>query len=353
MESLDDPSLYTRLDPTGMRHRLRGLPQQCREAWDQAQKVSLLPQYAAVEAVVVAGMGGSAIGGDLLADLAALEEAPPVTVVRGYQLPAFVGENTLVIASSYSGSTEETLAVFQQALERSCQVVAVTGGGALEQRARDAHIPLVPVQYQGEPRCALGYSFVVPLALLQRLGLLADKLAELSQALETLEALAERLGEEAPRERNPAKRLAEGLLGRLPVVYGAGIFTGVARRWKTQFNENAKVWAFFDTLPELHHNSVVGYGLPAEVERRLLVLLLQPQGLLPRLDLRYRITGELLEQKGIAYQLIRGEGRSPLAQMLSAVLLGDFVSYYLALLQGIDPSPVPVIDFIKGRLAAG
>jgi glucose/mannose-6-phosphate isomerase len=135
------------------------------------------------------------------------------------------------------------------------------------------------------------------------------------------------------------------------VIYGAGIFGSVARRWKTQFNENSKAWAFFELLPEAHHNSVVGYALPDEVKGRAFVILLRPGYLHTRTHLRYDVTRELLERESIPHQVLEGRGESALSNMLSAILLGDYVSYYLALLQGVDPSPVPVIDYIKGRLA--
>ena len=350
-EDLDDLSIFPRLDPTGLRHRLRAFPIQCRNAWDEALAFKLPRDYARVERVVVAGMGGSAIGGELLGDLASLEESPSITVSRDYQVPYYVDEDTLVLACSHSGETEETLSSFRQALARGAKIVAVTGGGALAAEAGEHGAPIFRVRYEGEPRSALGYGFIAPIVLLMKLGLISDKTRDFGEAVEVLEALVPELSEEAPMSRNRAKGVAADLLGRLVIVYGAGIFSGVARRWKTQFNENSKAWAFFELLPESHHNSVVGYSLPEKVRAQAFAILLRPGYLHPRTYLRYGITQELLGKESISQRTLEGRGESALSQMLSAICLGDYVSYYLALLQGVDPSPVSTIDFIKGRLA--
>ena len=348
---LDDPSFYSELDSTNLRHRLRDFPDQCRIAWDEAQAFSLPPSYARAHRVVVTGMGGSAIGGDLLADLASLEDSPPIAVSRDYRIPRYVDENTLVLACSYSGETEETLSGFRQAVSQGAKVVAVTGGGTLAAEAREHDIPVFRITYKGEPRSALGYSFIVPTVLLMKLGLMSDKVRDFDEAMLVLDDLVPKLAEEYPSPGNAAKAMAAELLGKLIVIYSAGIFHGVARRWKTQFNENSKVWSAFESLPEAHHNSVVGYSLPAGVKDRTFAILLMPGHLHHRTRLRYEITYSLLEREAIPWRALKGRGESALSQMLSTILLGDYISYYLALLQRVDPSPVSVIDYIKGRLA--
>ena len=350
---LDDPQTYTELDPSGLGGRIAELPNQCRQAWEAAQSFALPKEYAQVDRVVLLGMGGSAIGGDLLAGLAALETAPPITVVRDYLLPPYVDSRTLVIASSYSGNTEETLLTFERALEQGARVVAITYGGQLARRCRDSDTPAFHVDYQGEPRSALGYSFIAPLALLCNLGLLSPQARALNEALGLLEHEGVLYGMATPVEENPAKTLAQKLHGRLIVVYGTGILTAVARRWTTQFNENAKAWAFYDSLPELNHNTVVGYQHPRVVTEGTFIVLLQPSILHPRTGLRYQITAQILEEAGIPHHIIAAEGHSPLAQVLSTLSLGDYTSYYLAFLNGVDPSPVPIIDRLKQRLAEG
>ena len=349
---LDDLSLYSKGDPSGLRGRLRSFPLQCRQAWEEALAMELPGSYAQAKAVVVLGMGGSAIGGDLLADLAAQEDSPPVAVCRDYQIPGYVDSNTLVLACSYSGDTEETLSGFRQALARGAKVVALTRGGALGDEAADHGLPLFMVRYQGEPRSALGYGFVVPTVLLMKLGYLSDKTSDFEETLAVLHTQVGETAEESPSPGNRAKQLASGLLDRLILVYGAGIFGGVARRWKTQLNENSKVTAFVELLPEAHHNSVVGFSAASLASDRSVALLLKPRTLHPRLELRYQVTEELLDRESIVHETVEGRGTSALCQILSAVSLGDYVSYYLALVQGLDPSPVAAIDYIKERLVS-
>ena len=352
MKSLDDPSIYPLIDSTDLRHRLRTLPTQCHDAWDEATAFRLPSEYRNVERVVIVGMGGSAIGGELLADLASLEDSPPLTVCRDYQIPHHVNGNTLLLACSYSGETEETLSSFREGLDKGAKIVAVTGGGTLAREAEERHLPVFRVSYEGEPRAALGYSFIVPTVLLMKLGLISDKVRDFGEAVDVLEQMVPGLAEKSPLQKNPAKEIAADLLDRLVVIYGAGIFGSVARRWKTQFNENSKVWAFVDLLPEAHHNSVVGYPIPAGVRDRTFCILLRPGTLHPRIDLRYGITRELLERESIPHRTLEGQGKSALSQMLSTILLGDYISYYLAILQEVDPSPVATIDYIKQRLGA-
>lgn len=332
--------------------RIRDLPAQSLDAWTQAQSLDLPPEYREVDQVVILGMGGSAIGGDLLRDAAAHECPRPVRVLRDYALPADVGARALVVASSYSGETEETLAAFQEASGRGCRLAAVTSarGGRLRAEAQRRGLPVLEIPYVGEPRAVLGYSFFLLLGLLHRAGLVGDKSRELEEVGRVLGDLNQRLAPEVPFNRNPAKQLASRLQARLGVVYGAGILESVARRWKGQINENAKSWAFFETLPELNHNSVVGYDMPRDLAAFFLVVFLYSDMLHPRVRRRYRVTQEILEKKGVAYASVSSEGEGVLAQMMSSVLQGDYTSYYLALLNRVDPSPVEVISFLKERL---
>ena len=351
MHPLDNPETYRRFDPSGLRTRIAGLPQQCQDAWEAALAAPLPRTYVHVNKVVLTGMGGSAIGGDILRDLAALEDGPAVTVSRDYHLPRWVSDDTLIIASSYSGNTEETLTAFEEALRQGCRIVVLTGGGRLRELAERHALPTVLVDFEGEPRSALGYSLLGPLAVLVKLGLLQEKAADVADAVGVLEEQGRKLREDVPLEDNPAKQMAVALHGRLPVVWGAGILTAAARRWKTQFNENAKVWSFVEVLPEAHHNSVVGFPLPQAAKEVAYLLLLQPCLLHARVALRYAVSQELLEREGVAHRLVKAREGSPLAQVLSTVQLGDYVSYYLAMLNGVDPSPVQVIDWLKERLA--
>jgi glucose/mannose-6-phosphate isomerase len=336
-----------------MLERIEELPQQCRDAWAQVMAFPLPESLGRVEKVVILGMGGSAIGGDLLRGAVSAECPAPILVVRDYQVPALVDSKTLVIGSSYSGETEETLAAFEEAAARGAQLLAITTGGRLQALAASQGIPLLTIRYTAQPRAALGYSFISLLGILHRIGLIADRSQEVAEMASALEGLGRRLGANTPLAQNPAKQLAQRLEGRLAVIYGGGILSEVARRWKGQINENGKSWAFYELFPELNHNAIVGYDFPQEMARRILVVLLYSDHLHPRTQLRYRITQDILAQKGVECQVVRAEGRTGLSQMMTCLLFGDYVSYYLALLNGVDPSPVEIVSFLKQKLAEG
>ncbi|MBI4302659.1 MAG: bifunctional phosphoglucose/phosphomannose isomerase [Chloroflexi bacterium] len=351
MLDLDEPQTYLNLDPSHMRERILELPRQCQNAWQRALALPLPPEYSQIRQVLVLGMGGSAIGGDLLASLALPEGKVPIFIHRNYDLPPFVGEQTLVIASSYSGNTEETLSAFRQALTTRAKTLAITGGGQLLALAEETGTPVFPIDYKAEPRAVLGYSFIPLLAIGQRLCLFPEKSPAVAEAVAALDELVKTLGPTIPLAANPAKNLATKLHGRLVVIYGGGFLTAVANRWKTQINENSKAWAFYELFPELNHNAVVGYQFPATLSKETFVVLLRSPNLHPRIILRYQATLDILTQRGIDHQVVDGMGTTPLSQMLSLVFWGDLVSYYLALLYQTDPTPVSVIQELKARLA--
>ena len=351
MIDLDDPKVYERLDPADMRGRIRELPQQCLKAWQQALGFELPSDYSSANKVAVLGMGGSAIGGDLLSSLVAAESKVPISANRDYDLPAYVDANTLIIASSYSGMTEETLSSFTQALSTPAKKIVLTTGGKLAALAEENGIPVFTIDYIAQPRAALAHSFFPLLGICQRLGLVSDKSGEVAEMAQVLESLQVTIDDARPESLNRAKQLATKLRNRLVVVYGAGILSPVARRWKTQINENSKAWAFYETFPELNHNAVVGYEFPPELAQRAFVVLLRSHLLHPRTLIRYQVTAEVLRQARVSYEVVDGLGESALSQMMSLILFGDWVSYYLALLYETDPSPVRVIDYLKKRLA--
>ena len=351
MVNLDDLSVYKRYDPEGIVERIHEIPEQCQQAWRKAMSFRLPPDYAQADKVVILGMGGSAIGGDLASSLALSEAKVTVLVCRDYNLPPFVDGKTLVIASSYSGVTEETLTSFEQALKTKAMKLAITTGGTLKTMAEANNVPVFAFDYKAPPRAALPYSLLPILCFFQKLKFISDKTADVAETVQVLQKLSATISEGVLLSKNQAKQLAKRLYGHLPVIYGAGILSEVARRWKTQFNENSKAWAFHEVLPELNHNAVVGYQFSAEMASKIVVVLLRSPLLSKRIQLRYKITCELLEQAKVSYEIVDGEGKSALSQMMSIVLFGDYVSYYLAILYETDPSPVKVIDYLKKQLA--
>lgn len=345
---LDDPARLSALDPAGMLDSIRDLPRQCRQAWQEAQGFHLPEDYRRVSKLAVLGMGGSAIAGDYLR---ALGTRLPVAVVRSYELPPWVDEETLAVASSYSGNTEETLAAFQQALERGAKLVAVTTGGRLGELVRERGLPMFRIDYRAQPRAALGYSLMPLLWVAHLAGALDDPSPWAEEALAVLERERQRLDASVPTAENPAKLLATRLHGRLVVVFGAGPLAEAAHRFKTQVNENAKAWAFYEELPEADHNAIVAFARPEEVSRRTCAVFLRSDRLHPRVLLRYEFTQRALMEAGVECQTVDVPGDGALAQLLAATLFADYTSFYLALLNGVDPTPVPEIERLKAWLA--
>jgi glucose/mannose-6-phosphate isomerase len=351
--NLDDPQVLKQLDPEDMLSRLHEMPFLCEQAWQMAMDFNLPSDYNDIDKLVILGMGGSAIGGDLVNSLAISEARLPIVICRDYQLPSFVDTKTMVIASSYSGNTEETLSSFAQALETPTKKLVMTTDGKLKAIAQEKGIPVFSFDYRAQPRAALPFSLMPILCFLQKLGFIGDKSSDLTETVTVLKQLTKELNEASAASQNPAKQLALKLHSHLPVIYGGGLVTEVAHRWKTQINENTKAWAFHEAFPELNHNAVVGYQFPGELATKIVVVLLNSPLLPKRIQLRYQVTRQLLSKAGVSYQTVDGRGKSPLAQIMSLVLFGDYTSYYLAMLYQIDPSPVKAIDFLKKQLAQG
>ena len=350
--ALDDPAERQHLDPGGMLQHIAALPEQCRDAWTAAQLLDLPARFADIKQVVVAGMGGSAIAGDLWRVLLQRECAVPVSNVRDYDLPPFVDRNTLVIGSSFSGNTEETLSAFYQALPIACPKIAITTGGHLLAAARANGVPVFTYEFRGEPRAALGWSLMPLLAISEKLGLTSGVEADVEEAIAVLTSLRSEIGEDVPAAENLAKQVAVSLHEKLPVIYGAGPLIEVARRWKTQLNESSKVWSFHEDLPEIHHNAIIGYSLSKTTARDAAVVFLHSDDLIHlRVQLRYDFTRDLLARAGVESLTLKTRGVGALAQLMSLIYIGDYVSAYLAFLYGVDPTPTAVIDELKAWLA--
>lgn len=336
-------------DPGDMLTRIKDLPKQVRDAWAITRKAQLPPHYGDVRNIVVAGMGGSAIGGDLAAALLLGELKVPMTVHRDYGLPAYVGRDTLLIVSSYSGNTEETLTGIEEAKKRGAKVLCLTTGGKVAAIGQANGYPVITFSYPAQPRAALGYSLGLVLGVLGRLGFVRDLSADVEAALVDVAKLEERVHEGA--RTNDAKKLAQALAGRVPFAYGVGVMGVMARRVKGQFNENAKNWAAFDVLPELNHNAVVGFPEPKSARDALAVLLLRSEHDNPRHQVRWDVTKELLDRAGVPHHTLRFPGSSALSEVLQMTYFTDYVAFYVALLNRVDPSPVTSIDYLKDRLA--
>jgi glucose/mannose-6-phosphate isomerase len=349
--NLDDLAIYPKYDPGAMLARIKELPAQYRKAWQDAKSFSLPAAYRTVNKIVVLGMGGSAIGADLVKSLLQDELKIPLLVQRDYGLPVYVDDDTLLIASSFSGDTEETVSGFEPALKIGAKKLVITTGGKIGKLAEQFNLPAFKINYKAQPRAALGFSFIALLGIFQQLGFISDKTADVADAVFFLEDMAPAFAEDSPADINPAKQMALRLYGKLPVIFGAGITTEVAHRWAGQINENAKTWALYAALPELNHNVVVGFPNPEVLLPNTHVILLRSPLLNQRVLKRFELTGELLKRAGISYEFMDPAGTTALAQMSGLITLGDYVSYYLAILNKVDPTPVASISYLKEQLA--
>jgi glucose/mannose-6-phosphate isomerase len=350
---LDAPSTSRALDSTGLIDRIAGLPDQIESAWAAGSGLRLPASFSDVDRIAVLGMGGSGIGGRLLQALAIdLDVRLPIATVRDYTLPGHVDRGSLAIASSNSGNTEETIAAFQQAVDAGARCVALTTGGRLAELANARSVPALLYEWQGEPRSALGWSFASLLGIGSRLGLLPDLTADVYDATRQMRALGASLALDVPEQDNAAKQLARRLYCRVPVIVGAQALAPVAYRWRTQINENAKSWAIADELPEMNHNAHVGFGLPMPARSLMHTVLLRHDAMHQRNRLRVEATYDELRSAGVGAEILDVPGPSVLAQALCAIHLGDFVSYYMGLLNNVEPAPVSSLETLKARLAS-
>jgi len=351
MIDLDNPEVYNQYDPQNMLCHLNSFPRLCREANKLADAFKLPEDYSSVDRVMMLGMGGSAISGDLISRLMLKESRVPFSVIRDYHLPAFTGENTLFIASSYSGMTEETLSAFDEALQlNNCKYLIISTKGNLKDIAQSKNIPLFTFNYDAQPRTTLPFGFMGLLSFMQKLGFISNKSADIYDSFFVLEQLLQQIKHDIPFDNNQAKQIAYKLFGKLVIIYGAETTAEVAYRWKTQLNENSKAWSGYETFSELNHNTIVGYQFPQELNPMIHVVMLRSSKSSLHLLRRYEPTSCLLNQAQIKHSIIDACGDNLIAQILSLVLLGDYISYYLAILYKVDPTPIEAIDFLKREL---
>lgn len=350
--NLDDKAYLQDIDRDGMLAHIEGLPEQFQTAWQFGLTQPLPESLKTARQVIICGMGGSAIGGDILAALIHAAGTLPVTLVRGYELPAWAnGPDSLVIASSFSGNTEETLAAYAQTVERGLPALALTTGGKLAELATQNCHTLWQFDHKSPPRAALGWSLGLLLALAHRLGWLTNLEADVAEATSLLKHHRDAYSPDVPAAQNAAKRQAGQFIERMPVIYGAGIFEVVARRWKTQLNENTNQWAMYEAMPEANHNGVVGIDFPQFLLPKVVALFLRSTYDHLRVALRYDLMNRLYIANGINTDSFAPQGDSLLAQALHAVQFGDYVSFYAAIAQGANPTTIWPIDQLKEEMA--
>ncbi|MBS7631082.1 bifunctional phosphoglucose/phosphomannose isomerase [Candidatus Bathyarchaeota archaeon] len=346
--NLDDPELLKSRDLGGMLKALSSFPEACRAAIEEAERLPLENMIGkSFDEVVILGIGGSAIGGDLIKDWVEDECAKPIYVHRGYGLPRFVDERTLVFAVSYSGNTEETLSALKEAVKHGCSTVALTSGGFMEGLSFNFGIPCLKLQTGLKPRASLPNQFFGLAKLFERLGLIKEVWGEVDEALALIKEMRVELSPATPTELNMAKKIAISLKGKIPFIYGCRLLKSVAYRIKTQLNENSKIVSGSGFFPEAFHNVVVSSEGPPELLNQIsYVLLIDPresQTVLRKIE----FFKQLFKANLCDIIEIEARGGGRLARMLSTIYVGDYASAYLSLLYGFDPSSTESIEKLK------
>lgn len=348
---LDDAVQLRKLDTGDMLGLTAGYARQFRDGWELAQDFEP-PRPARVDEVLVLGTGGgSAASANLLRSYLYGRAVVPILLNQGYNVPAWADGNTLVLAVTHSGNTEETLSAYHQAQSRGCPVSVITAGGTLAELATLHGAPLALVPGGLMPRAALGYIFLPLLGILAKLDLAPDPAEELNETLGLLEELAREWGPAAPTGGNVAKQVALALQGHIPVVYGTlDHMDAVAWRWKNQFGENSKHMAFWNAIPCLHHDEAVGWDMDRALLKSLAVVLLRDRGDSEKVARRLDVTREMLQDRMGRVLEVHSRGQGLMARVFSLVMLGDFVTIYLAVLSGADPTPVEIIQHFKRQM---
>jgi glucose/mannose-6-phosphate isomerase len=357
---LDSAQALRRVDKSNMLEQCLKTSEFCREAITETRRFklpkkvqvskSLQISYGKPKNIIIAGMGGSAIGGDLLHDWLQSRISAPVEVCRDYRLPAYANEETLVFVISYSGETEETLSALLDAAKRKCMIVTIASGGTLISFARRLHLPYITVRSGLQPRVAVPYLFFPIAVIMEKMGLVEGIGREFEETIRVLKALAKENSFKVPQESNSAKKLAWELRLTIPVVYGFRHYRGVAVRFKSELNENSKIPAKYESFPELNHNDVVGWEASEELTKSFTVVLIRDKD--EPLEIRNRIeaTKKLVLPKVRKTLEVYAVGKSVLAKMFSVLFIGDLTSIYLAVLFGVDPSPVKIITSMKQEM---
>ena len=348
--NLDSPADFSKIDTEGMLTYIDQLPEQLAEAWKLGLSLDL-PKRTEIHSVVLAGMGSSAIGADLLAAVFRDICPVPIFVHRDYGLPGWVkDQSTLAVLISHSGSTEETLSAFNRAVQCHCQIVTMAAGGKLIEEAQKIGLPAWKYFHIGPSNTAIGFSFGLLLALFTRLGLIPDQEEAVAAAVSSMQEQRKSIAADVPLARNPAKRLAGQLVGRCPTFFGAGLMSPAARRWKSQINEVAKSLAAFETLPECDHNTLAGLCFPENVLDKAFAFFIRSESDHPRVALRFDLTQQIMLEEGINTDSYLAAGKTPLEQLWRAIQFGDFVSYYLAMAIEVDPTESAIIQEFQQSL---
>lgn len=348
MGYLDNKTIYQKLDLEGMNKYISDFPHQIKNAWKNMKDIPLPTHYINAKSIVVLGMGGCGIAGDLLKVFCRKRLSMPIEVIKDYNLPKYVGSSTLVIGLSYSGTTEETIATFNEAAEKGAKLLAISSGGELESLSRKYKSPFYKINYSSPARAVIGYLFTSLISVLKKLKILELNDVEIDEITESLIALQSTISSEINTSNNFAKQVAEKVKGKIPIIVSSGILIPVGQRFKYQINENSKSFAYAEEIPEMCHNFLQGLDFPEKIKDRLQVIFLQSKYDHPRSVLRFQAVQNILRKKGVGFQIIELEcSGSELLEMFYYLHFIDYVSYYLAMSEQADPSPMEMVTYLK------
>ncbi|HCA42263.1 MAG TPA: bifunctional phosphoglucose/phosphomannose isomerase [Bacteroidetes bacterium] len=339
------------LDKGNMFDVLSNFSSQCEDALKIAEAVDLSGyDFTGIDNIVLNGLGGSAIGGDLVRGYLQYSLPVPMFINRNYSMPGFASDKTLSIISSYSGDTEETNAAFIDSLNKNCKIICITSGGKVESLAKENNLPVFKLPKGFQPRCAVGYSFFIVLKIIQKLKLAEINEKEISETIRIINDLSTVYSSQ--NEMNTALKIAESLKGKLPVIYsGIDVMDVVNYRWRGQICENAETLAFGNIYPEMNHNELVGWRINKDVMKNIVVIYLRDKDDNERIKLRMDITKEIYKRYSEKILEISGNSEYKLARIFEMIYLGDWISFYLAILNNVDPSEIEPIHYLKKKLS--
>jgi glucose/mannose-6-phosphate isomerase len=349
---LDEINAISEIDKSDFSEKMANFPDQIRESKEIISNTSLDPLYK-IDNVIISGMGASAISGDIIENLLRDRSDIPIFINRRYDLPKWAHKNTLLISQSYSGNTEETLSSFKHGFQKRCKIIGISSGGKLEEYCKNREVPHIKIPENYPPRAATGYILFASLLSLKKIGILkSDFDQEIEESISITEELRNHIKKDIVEEENIAKQLARKIYGSIPQVYGFNEYTPIAKRWCTQFNENSKIICKYDEVTECNHNDIVGWSADLDVSKKFSCIIFRDQEnesiyMSKRLDFMKNL---FLEVANNVIE-INVKGKKRLPKMMYAMLLGDFVSFYLAILRKVDPTPIVAITELKEELS--
>ncbi len=350
---LDSREEIKKLDKSNVLGSIEALPDQIQDAWNKASQVQLPPEYSQVKNIVVVGMGGSALSTHVIKHLYKRELKLPLEVYNHYQLPAYVNQDTLVILFSYSGNTEEVLAAATEAITKTNKIIVITAGGKLQAFAQRHQLPIYLIEPtynpSNQPRMAIGYTVTGQLALFNTLGFINLKSADISQLVDQLKATSSKLAPES-KDQNTAKYLAYASFQKIVALVSAEHLRGAVHVFNNQINENAKNLTIELVLPEINHHYMEALPFPKQTKENVIFIFFQSQLYHPRVQARVPLTHQIVEKESYPSEMVTATAPTKLEQVFEIIQLGTYTNFYLAMLNGIDPAPIPNVDYFKAQL---